>query len=350
MPLALNAPKSLALAFALIISAVLALGALGTAAARAQGSDPRPVVVYAAQTATTAQLPLMAAIKAGWPGQGRQVEVLWWKSLDDLRSLVLAGKGDIWVGHVETLARAAARGAPVALAEITAWRKFYLISVPLELTPGAAPRHPASVEELLTYANRAGSRVGSSPPNSPMASFLRLLGGPDLIIDSLPPQQLILELSSGRRQIGMLPEPMATAATVKDPNIAIAGSLEIEYARRLGGPDWQPQAAVAVNLSFAKESPELVADLIEMMGPIAAALASGPKDAAAEALPDETIEALGMDTVIKSLSLEPIMARPAAEVAGDIEDFLRVAAPDLYENGGGPPETLILRAGARQGG
>jgi NitT/TauT family transport system substrate-binding protein len=317
--------------------------ALAPSAARAAGGDmAQPVVVYTAQTATTAQLPLMAAIKAGWPGDGREVRIEYWKNLDDLRSLVLAGRGDLWVGHVEALARAAARGAPVSLAEITAWRKFYLISTPLPLDEGQEDRHPESVAELLEYAAESGSRLGSAPPNSPMAAFLARLAGPKVAVDSLPPQQLILELASGRRQIGLLPEPMATAATVKDPRIAVIGSLESEYSRKIGGPDWLPQAAVAVNHAFADQNPELVAALVDMMGPLTKALSVGPALEAARTLPRETIEALGEEIVVKSLTREPIMARPAYEVAEDIERFLRAAAPELYEGGGTPPPPATL--------
>jgi hypothetical protein len=188
--------------------------------------------------------------------------------------------------------------------------------------------------------------MGASPPNSPVFALLAALGGEGLVIDSLAPQQLILEMASGRREAGLVPEPMATAAAAKDPSIAVIGGLEAEYARRFGGPDWQPQAAVAVNLAFAAESPELAASLISMMGPMTAALAAGPPEAAADALPPFVAEAVGREVLVKSLARETIMARPAAEVAAEIGRFLRLAAPELYEPGAAaPPDTFILGAG-----
>jgi NitT/TauT family transport system substrate-binding protein len=312
----------------------------------AEAQEDKPIIVYTAQTATTAQLPLMAAIKAGWPGEGATVKVKYWKNLDDLRALALAGKGDVWVGHVEALARAAAATAPVTLIEITAWRKFFLISLPLPFKKGADERHPRSVEELVQYSLENGLRLGSSPPNSPMTALLRRLGGDGLAIDSLPPQQLILELSSGKRSAGMLPEPMASVAALKNPRIAVVGSLEQAYASQFGGPDWQPQAAVAVNRAFLERSPALVASLVEMMGPLAEELAkAGPKEAAA-ALPLETIEAIGLEALKNSLEREIIKAVPASEIRQDVESFLRQAAPELYQEGAAaPPESLFLPKG-----
>lgn len=328
----------------LAVLAPIAMALIMAGPAHSAGAE-RPVVVYTAQTATTAQLPLMAAIKAGWPGKGREVEINYWKNLDDLRALVLAGKGDIWIGHVEALARAASRGAPVALAEITAWRKFYLISVRLPLDEGAEPRHPASVAELLDFAASHGLRLGSSPPNSPMTDLLSRLGDGKLIIDSMAPQQLILEMSTGKRLAGMLPEPQASAAEAKSDQIQVVGSLEAERSRRFGGHDWQPQAAIAVNLAFLKESPELVASLIEMAGPLTQKLAAGPPEDAAATLPEETAGALGLGVLIKSLGRELIMAKPASEVKAEIESFIKEAAPELYQPGGSPPpETFFLPA------
>ncbi|MDR2456833.1 MAG: hypothetical protein LBE49_09615, partial [Deltaproteobacteria bacterium] len=140
----------------LSILPVLALAALICLFSGEEAIAQKRIEIYTAQTATTAQLPLMAAIKAGWPGEGCEVAINYWKNLDDLRALVLAGKGDIWVGHVEALARAAGRGAPVALAEITAWRKFFLVSVPLAFEDGREPRHPETAAELLDFAAKNG--------------------------------------------------------------------------------------------------------------------------------------------------------------------------------------------------
>ena len=314
-------------------------------ASQDQQAAQKPVVVYTAQTATTAQLPLIAAIKAGWPGNGRTVEINYWKNLDDLRALALAGKGDVWVGHVEALARAAARGAPITLVEITAWRKFFLISLPLPFKDSPEPRHPKSVAELLSHASENSLALGSSPPNSPMTELLRRLGGEGLIIDSLPPQQLILEMSSGRRSAGMLPEPMASAGSIKNPSIAVIGSLEAEYASRFGGPDWRPQAGVAVNRAFLDSDPDLVASLVSMMGPLTEGLANGSPEDAAMILPDETREAIGTEALVKSLGREIIRAVPASEIKEDVVNFLKEAAPELYKEGAkAPPESLFLPA------
>ncbi|MDR2455025.1 MAG: hypothetical protein LBE49_00300, partial [Deltaproteobacteria bacterium] len=162
----------------------------------------------------------------------------------------------------------------------------------------------------------------------------------------LPPQQLILELSSGKRQAGMLPEPQASVAALKAPGVKVIGSLETEYARRFGGEGWQPQAAVAVNLAFLKESPELVDSLISLMGPLTSELAAkGPREAA-KALSSETIEAIGEEALVLSLEREIIRAAPASEVKEEVLAFIKAAAPELYQPGASPPPESFFLPGA----
>ncbi|MDR2442299.1 MAG: hypothetical protein LBE31_02110 [Deltaproteobacteria bacterium] len=311
----------------------------------AHSKDDNTLTVYTAQSATTAQLPLLEAFKAGWPGDGRQIKLEYWKNLDDLRSLVLAGKGDIWVGHLEGLARAASRGAPVSLVAVTVWRKFYFVSKPLPLTAGAPDRFPESTSELLDFILANNEAIGSAPQNSPGGSLLKKLGGPNLVIEALPPQQLILDLVQGRRRVGLLPEPMATVAAERDPSIKIIGSLEEQYAQRLGGPSEIPQAGVAVNLNLAQNESELVGQLVKLIEEGAQKAASLSPQEAALLLPPETLKAIGENVVAMSLTREPIIARSAESSRDEIEAFLKIAAPDIYEPGNATlPESFFFKA------
>ncbi|MDR1658196.1 MAG: hypothetical protein LBT47_11685 [Deltaproteobacteria bacterium] len=323
--------KLFGLASAILLVCLFSVFSNRQAQAKADLNPSEPLLVYTALTATTAQLPLFEAFRAGWPGSDRRIIVEYWKNLDDLRSLVLAGKGDIWVGHLEGLARASTRGAPVTLVAATVWQKFFFVSAPLPLNPGAPDRLAESTEELLDFVLKNGEVIGSAPQNGPCTNLLKALGEPDLTIETMAPQQLILELTQGTRRVGLLPEPVATAAKAKVPSLKIIGSLEAEYSRRLGGPALIPQAGVAVNLELAQREPALVAKLVELIEEGAINLAALEPGQAALRLPKETIEAVGQEILTLSLAAEPIIAKSAASCQSEIEDFLKIAAPDLYE-------------------
>jgi NitT/TauT family transport system substrate-binding protein len=303
-------------------------------------------------TATTAQLPLLAALKAGWP-EGAEVKVEYWKNLEDLRALVLAGKGDVWVGHLETLSRAAARGAPACLVAVTVWRKFYFVSAPLPTRngPNRATAYPADVTELLGVAAKNSITVTSSPQNSPQANLLEELKGAigAFPTDSLPPQQLILELVRGQRQIALMPEPMASMAVSKSPNLKIIGSLEEEYSKHFGGDGLMPQAGVAVNLELASSQPGLVADLLAHMLKAATDLEGKPVSAKVALFPPEVAQAVGPEVLSASLSLEPLIVKAASEVKDQVTDFLILAAPDLFEPGKAFPPNFYWDMAGSQG-
>ncbi|MDR3134662.1 MAG: hypothetical protein LBU69_01055 [Deltaproteobacteria bacterium] len=310
--------------------------------ALAQEGANKPLTVYTAMTATTAQLPLLGAIKKGWP-EGSQLKVEYWKNLEDLRALVLAGKGEVWVGHLETLSRAAARGAPVSLVAVTVWRKFFFVSAPLPIGPGGAQAHPANVGDLLAAAAKNNLAVTMSPQNSPQANLLNELKDihGQFPVDSLPPQQLALELIRGQRLIALMPEPMASAASLKDPNLKIIGSLEEEYSKNFGGDGFLPQAGVAVNLSLATGSPETVASLIRLMTATVEELRGKPVADKIALFPPDAQEALGLPVLEATLGLEPLIIKSAAEAKGEVEDFLLLVTPELFEKDSSLPPSFF---------
>ncbi|MDR1546953.1 MAG: hypothetical protein LBU12_09680 [Deltaproteobacteria bacterium] len=321
--------------WAALISFALLVPPLAAAAQTPPAKSPEtaePLVVYSALTATTAQLPLMGALRAGWPPD-RAVRLEWWKNLDDLRSVMLAGRGDVWIGHLESFARAAARGAPVTLTAVTVWRKFHFVSAPLPLGPDGDLAYPANVRELLAFATASGEAVTLTPQNAPSAGLLARLTAPaGPVVESLPPQQLSLELLQGRRRMALMPEPLVSSVTAKNPQLKIIGSLEEAYAEKFGGPGLTPQAGTAVNRALLEREPALVEELLTLMERTAAELAGRPAEAAA-LLPPETAEALGVDVLTASLVREPLIVRRAAEVRPEIDAFLRLAAPELFEPG-----------------
>lgn len=278
------------------------------------------VLLYTAVGATTPQIPLWAAIHEGWPENGG-VTVEYWKTLDDLRGVMLAGKGDFWVGHLEGFAQAALRGAPVRVAAVTGWRKFSC------LTPGSS--RAATLEELAQELERAGLPLAVAPRDSPALAILENIkkrGGPSFAVEAMQPQQLMLEMARGSRAYAILPEPLATALLARETGFRIAASLEEEFSRLYGGPARLPLAGVAVNADFAARRPETVRKLVAAMRRHGERLAED-SEAAVAALPENVRKNVGESVIRASLPRDLILAVPAAEAKEEIAAFLKMALP-----------------------
>jgi hypothetical protein len=134
---------------------------------------------------------------------------------------------------------------------------------------------------------------------------------------------------------------MASSAVLKNPKLKIIGSLEEEYSKSLGGPDLLPQAGVAINLELAASNPEVVNSLISLMTQTVKDLEGQPVSAYIDLLPREVKEAVGLEVLEASLSLEPLIIRPAYEVRDEIKNFLLLAAPDLFETNRELPKDFL---------
>jgi NitT/TauT family transport system substrate-binding protein len=311
---------------------------------------PSEVAVYSATGGTTVVLPLLGAVKAGWPHA--KLIMNEWKNLDDLKGLTLAGKGDIWLGHVESLALAASRGAPVALIAVTAWKKFYFVSLKLELRPGEPPEWPKDLGELSEYLNKNGLELASAPKNNPaqgVLDSLKALGGPSFKVIGLPPQQVILELNTKRRSAAILPEPIVTAALLKNPDLKIIANLEEEYAKKTGGKPRLPHAGVAANRNFISKYPALTDELLLDMKKAASEMEKESPEEMVNLLPESTQNSLGRETLIDSFSRDHVHMETAWEAKGEIEAFVCLTAPSLCVSGKPVPELSgFIYEGPRQ--
>ncbi len=303
-----------------------------------QATDPtRPLILYTAVTATTPQIPLWAAIEKGW-AQGRKLDVRYWKNLDDLRGVILAGRGDIWLGNLEGFAQAAQRGAPVTLVAVTGWKKFYFLTTDPDVT---------DFDSLTRALQQKKAALTVTPADSPALGVLeemRKRGGPSFDIHSAAPQQATLELLRGDIAYALLPEPTLSILLAKKPGLRRIASLEEEFARRFGGPARLPMIGIAVNTRLLDEEPELVRSLVSAMQEQAARLAADPT-AALAVLPPEARDQAGAEILRASLAHDLILALPAWEVRPEIEAFLSMVAPGAAQNL--PPRFIMPQGSAR---
>ena len=91
-------------------------------------SGAPPLQFYTSPGVTTPQLAFWSAYKNGDLKSFLPLAVNYWKDLDQLKTLVVAGKGDLWLGHLEGFALARRLGAPVKVIAVSGWRKFYFLS------------------------------------------------------------------------------------------------------------------------------------------------------------------------------------------------------------------------------
>lgn len=287
--------------------------------ALAMKKTPYPVALYTAMTATTPQVPLWAAINAGWP-QGGEVAVAYWKTLDDLRGTMLAGKGDIWVGHLEGFAQAALRGAPIRLVAVTGWKKFYFVA-----TKALTATNMASLATELRERGQALA-VPQASPAIAILEHIRNQGGPSFSLAVLPPQQLRLEILRGTYTCALVPEPLVSALLEKKETLRAVAGLEDEFARLYGGPPRLPFVGIAVHERFAQRYPQHLRELTAAMQMHAERLALDAK-AAFAVLPKSIRENVGEAVFSASFPRDSIISIPAAAMVDEIASFLRMTLP-----------------------
>jgi len=282
------------------------------------GAAP-PLRFHTSGQATTPQMPLWSAIKRGTLPELADMEVRHWKNLDDLRASLLAGQGDIWLGHLEGFAQAALRGAPVRLVAITGWRKFSVLTTRKD------------ARELADLAGPDGLvRLAVTPRESPAMAVLREVerrGGPPMAFTLAEPRQLLLDATRGEVCDMVVPEPLTTVLLDKVPGLRVLAAVEDLYTQAAGGDGTLPLAGLAVNARLCAERPELVGRLLRAMGDEAVALAHDPERAVA-VLPAEFAAFIDPATVRRSLERDPIQVRPAADCREAVRAYLALVVPE----------------------
>lgn len=300
------------------------------------GRESARLVFYTTHGATTPQIPFWAAVRQGWP-RGMSLETRTWKDLDDLRGVVLAGKGDIWLGHIEGFAQAALRGAPVRLLAVTGWRKFYFLSDDPEVK---------DLPSLAAVLARDAAALAVTPPDSPALGLLENIArrqGPSFPLTRHAPRQLSLEVLRGQVHHVLAPEPLVSLLMLKAPGLRVVEGLEAAHARYCGGPEVQPIAGLAVHADLLARHPALVRDLLTRMQAAARELAERPAEALA-VLPPEVAGELGQEVLAQSMSRDLLRVAPASEARDAVLAFLALVMPqDLQREGAGLPEAFWVQ-------
>ncbi|PIE69599.1 MAG: hypothetical protein CSA21_01420 [Deltaproteobacteria bacterium] len=267
------------------------------------------LTLYTTGLATGPQLALWGAIERGRILEKCNIRVKLWKTLDDLQHALLAGEGDLWLGHTDVFVEAGLRGAPVQLLLTTGWRKFYLLSAD---------------RQALHFSNFTGASLAVTPPGSPAVPVLRSLGVESLRTISFvfdEPQALLKKLVQGELSAALLPEPLVTKALLACPNLTVGENVEDLYGKHTGHLHGMPIAGIAVNAQTAKKYPEIIAWIAKETMENAALLAVSPLRGVDD-LPEEFQPSLPKALVKASLQRERVHAAYSHAVKPEIDDYM----------------------------
>jgi NitT/TauT family transport system substrate-binding protein len=277
--------------------------------------------LYAAATATTPQLPLWSAYRRGKLRGVCNLEVSLWNNAEMLKGLLLAGKGDLWVGHVEGFALAKRQGADIALFIVSAWKKFFFLTTNSDVNV---------IEDL------AGKPLAYTPPGSPAIPIYKALF-PDARLRSVPlvpleTKQAGMRMLSGSLESVLAPEPLVSILLKRVPGLKVVGALEDVYGKRFNREARMPLAGLAINLKTAREYPELFKRLqkilVEEQEWLKAHQASIPS-----LLPEDFTKHLPDGVLEESLKRDLLYVADAAQAESEIVDYFRIVVPSLVTGG-----------------
>ncbi len=285
------------------------------------GNDPSlpTLTFYTTGLATTPQLPFWRAVKHGGILKKCNIRVRLWKNLDDLRGILLAGEGDLWLGHTDGFAQAASRNAPVRLMATTGWRKFYLVSTD---------------PEKKDFEDFEGRSLAFAPPGSPAIPVLESIsreGAKPIEFRSHEPRQLAMKLVKGDIDAALLPEPLVTTLLLKVKGLKVMACVEEAYGLHTGGPTRMPIAGLAVNAETAEKHPELMKTIAREMLEQGKFLEKNPR-AGVDSLPPQFEAFVSRDMVLASLERDPVAVELSYDIKDEILDYLGIVHPHAWKN------------------
>ncbi len=282
-----------------------------------EGDDPSaPTLdIYTSSGVTTPHIPLFAAIRNGDTRGIFNFRVHLWKNPDDLLSNVMAGKGDLWVGHTEGFAVAKLRGAPVMMYLFTSFNKFYIIT-----------------SEKIDRLGGLRGEIAFAPPGSPaLALFGNVVNIHSAGIKPVPYQgrELALLLASGRVKTAVIPEPIVSLVLIKNRRLSVAGNIEDLFCRSAGIDGPVPVAGIALNENTAKRYRDRFIALNRAVierGRVISREGGG----AARYIPDYCRGDIPSGAVAESLLRDRVSARGAYELKSELGAYLNIVYPELF--------------------
>ncbi len=285
-----------------------------------EGSNPElPTLdIYTSGGATTPQLALFAAIREGDLKTLFNFRIHLWKNPDDLLSNVMAGKGDLWIGHTEGFAIARMKGAPVQMLVFTSFHKFYILS---------------SIN-VSGWRDLTSSKVAYAPPGSPAFALMQRVmekTSVELILEPYQGRELELLIASGKVKTAILPEPLVTLMLTKNSKLKVVANVEELFCSVTDTSDSLPIAGIAVNESTARKFPEKIAQLQKIILKRTGLLKLEGKKAA-RYFPEYFQKYIPPAIVEQSLERDTISAEKGSDMKTELGNYLNAVYPEIFKN------------------
>jgi len=285
-----------------------------------EGKDSSlPVLdLYTAGGATTPQITFFAALRENELSSLFNFRIHVWKNPDDLLSMVMAGKGDLWIGHTEGFAVAKMKGAPVQMLLFTSFHKFYILTS----------------EKVSGWEDLAGMKVAYAPPGSPAFALLQDVMEKTSVKINLQPYQgreLELLMASGRVKSAVLPEPLVTLMLSKNSNLKVIAGVEDLFCSVTGKPALLPMAGIAVNENTARKYPEKIAAFQQIILNRSKILKGDGKKAAGY-FPDYFLKYMPRTIVEQSLERDSVSAVKGSDMLNELAGYIRAVHPEIFNN------------------
>jgi len=274
--------------------------------------------VYTSGGATTPQLAFFAAIREGDFRDLFNFRIHIWKNPDDLLTNVMAGKGDMWIGHTDGFAIARMKGAPVQMLVFTSFHKFYILTS----------------ENVSAWEELEGSRVAYAPPGSPAFALMqRVMNAASVKLNLEPYQGRELELlmASGKTKTAILPEPLVTLMLSKNGELRVVANVEDLFCSIAGIQSPLPVAGIAINENTAKKFPEKIAALQKVILS-RSKLLEGEGKKAARYFPDYFQKYMPLAIVEQSLERDTLSAEKGSDMRNQLGSYLNAVYPELFKN------------------
>jgi NitT/TauT family transport system substrate-binding protein len=291
----------------LVLAAAVSLTALGAAAA------PKPIVVGAIKGPSgIGMIKLFEAPPQ--PADGSAVVPVAVASVDLMTAKLISGEYDAGVLPVNVAAKLYASGIPIRLAAVIGEGMLSFLSA------------DASIRGLADLRGKRVSVAGQGA--TPDYLFRRLLRGAgidpakDLQLDySLPYPEAAAALASGKIAYAILPEPFATMARLRNPDLRNSLNLGALWKEQTG-QDVYPMTAFIVSAALAAERPQALKTILDAYAASIAWVVAHPAEAGA--LVEKNDLGLKADIAAASIPRSAHVFKGARRAKPEVEALLGV--------------------------
>lgn len=195
-------------------------------------------------------VPLLHMQEVNTLGENVKFEVQLYKNMDEATARIVNNDVDLSVLPLNVASNLYNKGTPITLGNVNTWGILYIVSNGVVLNDW---------EDLKGQDVYIGNK-GTTPDI--LARYLMSKNGidptKDVNIQYSTSPEIAQMLLKGIAKVAVLPEPLVTKVTMKDPNIKVALDFQEMWTKVEGESLNLPQAGIVIQNSTIKENKELI--------------------------------------------------------------------------------------------